>query len=50
MIGNVTVVTHGHDFQQNRHFLKKILIFRKHKAYFQILEVLLVILTTYLPV
>ena len=36
--------------QQNRHFLKKILIFRKHKVYFQILEVLPVILTTYLPV
>ena len=37
-------------FQQNRHFLKKILIFRKHKVYFQILEFLPVILTTYLPV
>ena len=37
-------------FQQNGHFLKKILIFRKHKVYFQILEVLPVILTTYLPV
>ena len=37
-------------FQQNRHFLKKIQIFRKHKVYFQILEVLPVILTTYLPV
>ena len=37
-------------FQQNRHFLKKILIFRKHNVYFQILEVLPVILTTYLPV
>ena len=37
-------------FQQNRHFLKKIQIFRKHKVYFQIMEVLSVILTTYLPV
>ena len=37
-------------FQQNRHLLKKIQIFKKHKAYFQILEVLPVILTTYLPV
>ena len=36
-------------FQQNRH-LKKIHIFRKHNVYFQILEVLTVILTTYLPV
>ena len=36
-------------FQQNRH-LKKIQIFRKHKIYFQILEVFPVILTTYLPV
>ena len=35
-------------FQQNRHFLKKIQIFRKYKVYFQILEVLAVILTTYL--
>ena len=35
-------------FQQNRHFKKKTLIFRKHKVYFQILEVLPVILTTYL--
>ena len=31
-------------------FLKEILISRKHKVYFQIMEVLLVILTTYLPV
>ena len=31
-------------------FLKKIQIFRKHKVYFQILEVLPVILTTYLPI
>ena len=30
--------------------LKEIPIFRKHKVYFQILEVLPVILTTYLPV
>ena len=37
-------------FQQNRHFLKKIQIFRKYKVYFQILEILPVILTTYLPV
>ena len=37
-------------FQQNRHFLKKNQIFRKYKVYFQILEVLPVILTTYLPV
>ena len=37
-------------FQQNRHFLKKIQNFRKHKVYFHILEVLPVILTTYLPV
>ena len=36
--------------QQNHHFLKKIQIFKKHKVYFQILEVLPVILTTYLPV
>ena len=31
-------------------FFKKIQIFGKHKVYFQILEVLPVILTTYLPV
>ena len=31
-------------------FFKKIKIFRKHKVYFQILGVLPVILTTYLPV
>ena len=31
-------------------FFKKIQIFRKYKVYFQILEVLPVILTTYLPV
>ena len=37
-------------FQQNRHFLKKIQIFRRCKVYFQILKVLPVILTTYLPV
>ena len=37
-------------FQQNRHFLKKIQIFSKHNVYFQILEVIPVILTTYLPV
>ena len=37
-------------FQQNCHFLRKIQDFRKYKVYFQILEVLPVILTTYLPV
>ena len=37
-------------FLQNRHFFFKYRFFRKHKAYFQILEVLTVILTTYLPV
>ena len=37
-------------FQQNRHFFKKIQNFRKYKVYFHILEVLPVILTTYLPV
>ena len=37
-------------FQQNRHFKKKIQNFRKYNVYFQILEVLPVILTTYLPV
>ena len=37
-------------FSINRHLEKKIQIFRKHKVYFQILEVLPVILTTYLPV
>ena len=37
-------------FQKNRHFLKKIQIFRKRRVYFQILEVLPVILITYLPV
>ena len=31
-------------------FFKKIQMFRKHKVYFQILEVFHVILTTYLPV
>ena len=31
-------------------FFKKILIFGKHKVYFQLLEVIPVILTTYLPV
>ena len=36
-------------FLQNRH-LKKIQIFRKHKVHFRILEVLPVILATYLPV
>ena len=37
-------------FSTKSSFLKKIQIFRKHKVYFQILEVLPVILTTYLPV
>ena len=37
-------------FQQNRQFKKKMQIFNKHKVYFQILEVLHVILATYLPV
>ena len=37
-------------FSTKSPFFKKILIFRKHKVYFQILEVLPVILTTYLPV
>ena len=37
-------------FQENRYFLTKLQIFRKHKVYFQILDVLPVILTTYLPV
>ena len=36
-------------FQQNRLFLKKYR-FKKLKLYFQILEVIPVILTTYLPV
>ena len=31
-------------------FLKKIQTFRKHNVYYQILEILPVILTTYLPV
>ena len=37
-------------FQRNRHFSEKIQTFRKYKVYFQILEVLPVILITYLPV
>ena len=37
-------------FSTKSPFLKKILIYRKHKVYFQILEVLSVILTIYLPV
>ena len=37
-------------FQQNRYFLKKLQIFRKYKVYFQILEVLPVTLTSYLPI
>ena len=36
-------------FPQNRHLKKKQFV-RKHKVYFEILEVLPVILTTYLPV
>ena len=37
-------------FSTKSPFFKRILIFKKHKVYFQILEVLPVILTTYLPV
>ena len=37
-------------FSTKSPFFKKIQIFRKHKVYFQILEILPVILTTYLPV
>ena len=37
-------------FSTKSPFLKKIQIFRNYKAYFQILEVIPVILTTYLPV
>ena len=37
-------------FSTKSPFFKKIPIFRKHKVFFQILEVLLVILITYLPV
>ena len=37
-------------FQQNRHFFKKNTDLKKCKVYFQIQEVLSVILTTYLPV
>ena len=37
-------------FSTKSPFIKKIQIFRKHKVYFQILEVLPVTLTTYLPV
>ena len=37
-------------FSTKSPFFKKIQIFRKYKLYFQILEVLLVTLTTYLPV
>ena len=36
-------------FSTKSPFFKKKLIFRKHKVYFQILEVLPVNLTTYLP-
>ena len=36
-------------FSTNLPFFKKINIFRKHKVYFQILGILPVILTTYLP-
>ena len=35
-------------FNKSASFFKKILIFRRHKVYFQNLEVLPVILTTYL--
>ena len=37
-------------FNKSPFFFKKIQIFRKYKVYFQILEILPVILTTYLPV
>ena len=37
-------------FSTKSPFLKKIEIFKKYKVYFQILEVLPIILTTYLPV
>ena len=37
-------------FSTKSPFFKKIQIFKKHKVYFQILEALPVILTTYLPV
>ena len=37
-------------FSTKSPFKKKIQMFRKYKVYFQILEVLPVILTTYLPV
>ena len=37
-------------FSTKSPFFKKIQIFRKCKVYFQILEILPVILTTYLPV
>ena len=37
-------------FSTKSPFFKKMQIFRKDKVYFQILEVLPVILTTYLPV
>ena len=37
-------------FQQNPHLKKKLQNFRKCNVYFQILEVVPVILTTYLPV
>ena len=37
-------------FSTKSPFLKKIQIFRKYNVYFQILEVLPVILTTYLPI
>ena len=37
-------------FKKNRLFFEKIQIFRKYNVYFQILKVLPVILTTYLPV
>ena len=37
-------------FSTKSPFLKEIRIFKKHKVYFQILEVLPVISTTYLPV
>ena len=42
--------TFSHNIFNKIAILKKIQIVRKHKVYFEILEVLPVILTTYLPV
>ena len=54
-IENVTIArkkksTFSKIFSIKSPFFKKIQIFRKHKLYFQILGVLPVLLTTYLPV